>query len=597
MNFKDLVGLDCETYPNYFLLSFKEISSGQRYNYECRGADSRLSDKQIVDIKQILRAKTSFGFNSNNFDMPIIMLALSRATAGQLNKMCDWIINTENSQGWKTMRHFNLEKLRRIDHIDIMQVTPGVGGTLKLFGARMQTQNLQNIPIEPGKVLTSHEMDEILRYCDIDVDVTAELCEKLVPQLQLRETMGVTYDADFRSKSDAQIAETIFRKKFEVPYDDNPKIPKSVKFEPASYLKFISPELNATLKLICDTDFQVSEAGKVEIPEQLKIPICIGETEYQLGVGGIHSKDKCMTVTPGKGQHLIEKDVSSHYPSIILSLGLVPPKLGDGFLREYRTIYNQRLNAKKQGDKSTSNSLKIVINGSFGKLGSKWSCLYAPKLLISVTLTGQLTLLMLIERLELAGIQVVSSNTDAFVSLVTDSQMQQYERMCAEWEKEIGLQLDMTEYSGLYAMDVNNYFALTTKGEIKRKGQFTLPSLSKNPKTPICTHAIVEFIKSGKLIRETIRECTDITQFLFVRTVNGNAMWGGFDLGKVVRWYKVKEGGTITYKTNGNKVPNSDNSQPLMQLIDWFPTDTLDYEWYINEAYKLLDDTGYTSFD
>ena len=41
-------------------------------------------------------------------------------------------------------------------------------------------------------------------------------------------------------------------------------------------------------------------------------------------------------------------------------------------------------------------SKKIQINGSFGKLGSKYSLLYAPDLLLQTTITGQLALLMLI---------------------------------------------------------------------------------------------------------------------------------------------------------------------------------------------------------
>jgi DNA polymerase elongation subunit (family B) len=59
--------------------------------------------------------------------------------------------------------------------------------------------------------------------------------------------------------------------------------------------------------------------------------------------------------------------------------------------------------------------LKITINGSFGKLGSVWSILFAPDLLIQTTITGQLALLMLIHRLERKGIPVVSGNTDGII--------------------------------------------------------------------------------------------------------------------------------------------------------------------------------------
>ena len=46
--------------------------------------------------------------------------------------------------------------------------------------------------------------------------------------------------------------------------------------------------------------------------------------------------------------------------------------------------------AKRTGDKVTNEAMKIMINGSFGKFGSKWSVLYSPDLLIQTTVTGQL---------------------------------------------------------------------------------------------------------------------------------------------------------------------------------------------------------------
>src|SRR5665648_505827 len=116
-----------------------------------------------------------------------------------------------------------------------------------------------------------------------------------------------------------------------------------------------------------------------------------------------------------KDFYLIDKDCTSYYPSIILGLRLYPTHMGDCFLEVYETIVNKRLEAKRNKDKVVANALKITINGSFGKLGSKYSNLYAPDLLIQVTLTGQLALLMLIEMIEGIGISIVSGNTDGIV--------------------------------------------------------------------------------------------------------------------------------------------------------------------------------------
>ena len=59
-------------------------------------------------------------------------------------------------------------------------------------------------------------------------------------------------------------------------------------------------------------------------------------------------------------------------------------------------------------------------------------------------------------------------------------------------------------------------------------------------------------------------------------------------LGKAIRWYYSNSiGGEIVYALSGNKVPNSEGARPLMLLPDELPTD-IDYDFYIQEAEKML---------
>ena len=104
---------------------------------------------------------------------------------------------------------------------------------------------------------------------------------------------------------------------------------------------------------------------------------------------------------------------------------------------------------------------------------------------------------------------------------------------------------------------------------------------------------MVELITTGKAIKQTILECTEITKFVTVRDVKGGAVKNQIELGKVIRWYYAKgEQGYIEYKTNGNKVPKSDGGKPLMDLPAVFPSD-INYDWYIKEAESILFDIGY----
>ena len=247
---------------------------------------------------------------------------------------------------------------------------------------------------------------------------------------------------------------------------------------------------------------------------------------------------------------------------------------------------------KKQ--KATSEVLKIACNGSYGKLGSKYSTLYAPELLIQTTITGQLALLMLIERFELAGIKVVSANTDGVVMHCPKDKEETLEEIAFDWFLDTSFELERTDYKVLASRDVNNYIAVKLDGKTKGKGLYATPSLSKNPDFIICCEAVAKFIAEGVSIKRTIYECKDIRKFVSVRKVTGGASWRGEYLGKAVRFYKsiaVGENETINYIKNSNKVPNSNGVRPLMELPDQFPAD-VDHEFYINRAKEYLAETG-----
>jgi hypothetical protein len=247
-------------------------------------------------------------------------------------------------------------------------------------------------------------------------------------------------------------------------------------------------------------------------------------------------------------------------------------------------------------------SLKLSINGSFGKLLSKWSVLYAPQLGIQVTVSGQLALLMLIEMVEFAGIDVISANTDGIVMRCKRFARPDLERVIVEWEEITGFKTEETEYSAVYSKDVNGYLAIKTDGSVKGKGLYANPwekpgpnifKLHKNPSTTIVIEAAVAYLKDGTPVEQTIRSSQDITKFLAVRSVTGGAETGGKYLGKAVRWYYSvnARGAVLNYVKTGNKVPKTEGAKPLMNLPDVFPTD-VNYNWYIREAQSLLGNVG-----
>lgn len=580
--------LDCEVFPNYFLLAMKEINTGKIITIEQRGFG--ICKDYRKPLKKFFTENETFGFNSKNFDIPIIFYFSGKHT----KQICLLATNMIENQtpGWMTIKNKNISVPSHIKHFDLFDPAPGVKIGLKLYGARMHSKTLKDIPIEPGTVLTEPEMDLIKEYCINDLDTTTELYTNIKDRIDVRRDMVQKYGWEIMSKSDAQIAEVVIKKEIEKIkgdkiYKDTIDLTKRFKYRPFDFIKFKTKQLCLAYEIIKNSEFTLNKNGNVKMPSEMKkLEVKIGKTKYKLGIGGIHSKEKKQCVTPKHNQLLIDKDVASYYPNIILNNRMIPTRLGPAFLRVYKDIVEKRLKAKKEGNKTLNESLKIVINGSFGKLGLKYSVLFAPDLLIGVTITGQLALLMLIEDLELNGINVVSANTDGFVSLLKKSQLKKFETICTNWEINTRFELEASEYKALYSRDVNNYIAVKKDNSVKTKGVFTLGSLIKNPQADISVDAVIKFLTTNKPIETTIHNCKDVKKFLLVRSVTGGATYKDQYLGRVVRWIYSIDGEQISYKKNGNKVAKSDCSRPILQLGQ-LPSD-IDYKRYIDESIDIL---------
>ena len=269
-------------------------------------------------------------------------------------------------------------------------------------------------------------------------------------------------------------------------------------------------------------------------------------------------------------------------------------------------------------------------------------------MLIQTTITGQLSLLMLIEWHEYYGIPVISANTDGIVIKCPLDKIELSKTLIQEWEKRTGLSMETTEYRAIYSRDVNNYIAVKADGDVKRKGEYSTGGLveKKNPDVEICADAVAEFLVNETPIPYTIAACRDIRKFVTIQKVAGGAvkMWGegprkgtlvrdmivtleangwakdgrkwrkgdtladphaAYEscfikqtleyLGKVARWYySTSAPGPIVYAQNGNVVGLSYGARPCMNLPENFPED-IDYVWYITKAEGMLKDLGFYS--
>ena len=626
---KNTIAFDIEIYHGFAFIGMKCIAgehAGKRLAFEY----SSRKDFDRARVRKILRRNRMVGFNSNNYDLPIIHLMLKGADHETLKQASDNII-MGGMKSWEFYRHYEIEPLK-LDHIDLIEPNPAVNTGLKALNGRLHGRRLQDLPIDPHATPTEAEMDQLIDYCLIsDLDATHLLWDSMQEQITLREAMGAIYKQDFRSKSDAQMGEAIVKSTVEQIKGTRLSKPTfnagfSFKYNIPEFISFRTKQLRDVLETIRNTNFVLGRSAKIDLPKSItELKLKIGETEYQMGIGGLHSTEKCRVVRSSDTHVLLDGDCASQYPSIIMKLGLFPKAMGKDFLGVYKSLLDKRLAAKRSGDKITNLGLKISINGIYGKLGSPYSTLYAPHLMVSVTLTGQLTLLMLIERLESVGVKVMSGNTDGIVFLCPREMFNGFVMEAGKptarlnpsplqdvvewWEKTTSFDLEFGEFDAVYSRDVNCYLALKPGGKAKRKGFIAnhweqgspdfdpTSQMKKNPEMTVVGDACLAFLRDGTRPEEFIHRYTDVRGFIGLTRVTGGATWRGEYLGKVVRFYWSTDGDPILRKTPNKqgthaRVAKTEGAKPLMTMDGTLPDD-IDYQHYVDHAWDVIRSLGW----
>ena len=205
-------------------------------------------------------------------------------------------------------------------------------------------------------------------------------------------------------------------------------------------------------------------------------PVC--GIPHVYGIGGVHG---CPTgVWSAKGGGIYSLDAASLYPNIMRHYGFLSRRvIGDdralfGNLIDLRTkVY------KPRGDKRAE-GLKLVLNGCFGSMGFEKSDMYDPAYFCGVTITGQLLMTDLLEKLE-RQIELIQSNTDGIFFRLRDTSgagLEECRQIVAAFERRTHLEMEWTEFESMYQRDISNYVAREMPkagkpagtGKLKKKG-------------------------------------------------------------------------------------------------------------------------------
>jgi hypothetical protein len=638
---------DIEVFQNIFHCSVKNTETNNIYKFEISERKNQLREL-VKFFKQVdkyitwgdyyttninIPANVIFcGYNNLHYDNPIINYIIEykdKLMQYNIPTICSSIFNLsktittsseDNIDAWK---HWKYQIWFDTFDILTMLYSNKLRVGLKEIQVTMQYPNVQEFVCDWTKPLPLEDFDSMIDYNINDIESTSELLNRCKKDVDLRIAIEDEYGVRVLSKDGVNIGMKILTQKYlektGLTWQDIKDLRSPMSVIPLKdvilpFIKYDSPILQRVLD---DMKNQIVSPGRKGYENKF----VFNNLRYSVGVGGIHSVNSPEIIIPRDDEMLIDIDVASLYPSMLIEYEFYPKHLGKEFLEVYKQIKDKRIEAKHNGDKVKNETLKLALNGLSGNLQNEHNFCYSPFAVMQIRINGQLLLLMLAEKLTQIGCRIVQANTDGLFVLLKKDVYSKVNSICREWEQLTKLTLEEDRFKAMYQYAINDYFAITEDNKVKEKGMFiTAVKLGKGLTPKIIPKAVISFFKDGIPVEDTIKNCTDIRDFLmsektgkqwhveymneeqqrtnrFYASTNGGYLWKWKDTGH-------KEGEIITYtepyvgerryKASARQYQNmlTASGVTLLNKFDDKPIEErkINYRYYIMEAYKIIRD-------
>lgn len=638
---------DIEVFQNIFHCSVKNTETNDIYKFEISERKNQLREL-VKFFKQVdkyitwgdyyttninIPANVIFcGYNNLHYDNPIINYIIEyedKLMQYNIPTICSSIFNLsktittsseDNIDAWK---HWKYQIWFDTFDILTMLYSNKLRVGLKEIQVTMQYPNVQEFVCDWTKPLPLEDFDSMIDYNINDIESTSELLNRCKKDVDLRIAIEDEYGVRVLSKDGVNIGMKILTQKYlektgltwwDIKDLRSPMSVIPLKDVILPFIKYDSPILQRVLE---DMKNQIVSPGRKGYENKF----VFNNLRYSVGVGGIHSVNSPEIIIPRDDEMLIDIDVASLYPSMLIEYEFYPRHLGKEFLEVYKQIKDERIEAKHNGDKVKNETLKLALNGLSGNLQNEHNFCYSPFAVMQIRINGQLLLLMLAEKLTQIGCRIVQANTDGLFVLLKKDAYSKVNSICREWEQLTKLTLEEDRFKAMYQYAINDYFAITEDNKVKEKGMFiTAVKLGKGLTPKIIPKAVISFFKDGIPVEDTIKNCTDIRDFLmsektgkqwhveymnekqqrtnrFYASTNGGYLWKWKDTGH-------KEGEIITYtepyvgerkyKASARQYQNmlTASGVTLLNKFDNKPIEErkINYRYYIMEAYKIIRD-------
>lgn len=593
---------DFETIKNCFVACYKNKDSGEKKQFVIWKHYNQFEEL----IEYLKTIKGQIGYNCLNFDAQIQQELINKYNyLKQLNseELVSYIYNysqkvieKSNNNEWSDYPEWKLS----IKQLDIFLLNhwdnKSKSTSLKWLQFMIDWEDLREMNINHyDEIETEEQLQELIYYCWNDVDSTEKVYKITKGNTELSEYKGkdkVQFRKDIQNKfgkkncinwNDVKIGDELNYLAYskstgetKAEIFDKKISKKQIKISECipSYIVFKTKLLNSLLDKLNKTTISLLEP-------KLNETVTIGNTTHNIKLGGIHSEEKPRRVILNENQIMIDSDVGGQHPSAIAKRKIHPDHLDESWCIQIEKNILERDKLKPESKKNNkiaawTEALKLCNNGGgYGKLGEITNWQNDFKAMYSVTIGNQLEILMLIEDLELNGINVISSNTDGIISILDKSKEAIYYKICKDWEVKVNAinygKLEHTYYKELIQMSVNDYIAIKTNGDIKRKGDFMIDfELHKNKSRRIVPIALGEYYINKKSVEKTITSHSNIFDFCCAVRAKGT---DSFYLFNTKTKEEIKQQKTVRYYISNSKDVLVKRMKPLENKTHSFQLD------------------------
>ena len=628
----DVIIYDIETMKEYFLVV--ALIPGEPYRlFKVNKNENNLD--AFVAFTQKYKDHYWVGYNNLRFDSQVVEwvirnyqdwydLSNLEITAKIAQKAAD-VIHDANFDVFPEFREWELTNkqidLFKVHHYD----NKNRRVSLKRLEFEMDLDNIEEMPIHHSKTnMTDEEIDLTTDYCFNDVWATYEFYKVTIGdtthplyknknKIELRQDIEQEFGIKCLNYSDSKIGDEMIKKFYcqekGIEYKDLPKkgtFRKNVHVKDciAEYVEFTTPQLKQFLREVKRESLTMKDDFKHEV-------VYYGNT-YSFMKGGLHTENSPKIFEANEEYEIIDWDVSSYYPAIIINNGRYPKHLGPQFLAGYKKMFEKRLELKPKAKKDKRiagivEALKLSVNSVYGKSSDMQNWIYDRQLTMFTTITGELSLMMLIEAYETNGINVISANTDGVTIRIRKELIDKMHEINAWWSALTKYELERADYQKIIFSTVNDYIAIKTDGEVKKKGDFVTDfELHKNKSARIVPMALEQYYTSGIPVDVTISSHTNIYDFCLRQKASKDFHYEGFDratgnktvYNKLIRYY-ISNTGEKLLKVKNEDSDSGAASVSQVEAGEWLvtvrnqldkdhPMDNINYAYYIERAEKII---------